>query len=139
MATRYSNEMRTVMNLDANAHRRIVKDVLLEPDKITEGQQNAAQQLLDSMSHFPKQRCFNITLRSFSAMVPPSAKERDAIMILFGASAPLVARAVSGLADGDVITERYRLIGPAYVHGVMDDEAIGMLDKGLNKQVFELV
>jgi hypothetical protein len=43
------------------------------------------------------------------------------------------------LGDGDALPKRYRLIGPAYVHGFMDGEAIGMLDKGLSKRVFELV
>jgi hypothetical protein len=128
-----------LMDVDADAHRRIVKDALLEPDNKEEDRQKAAQQLLLYTSSFTRGYCLTITQGGFSVMVPPSAKEGDVILVLFGTSAPWVARAISELGDGDALPKRYRLIGPAYVHGFMDGEAIGMLDKGLSKRVFELV
>jgi hypothetical protein len=128
-----------LMDVDPDTHRGIVRSVLLEPDNKEEDRQKAAQQLLRYMSAFTGEKCFTITQGGFSAMVPPSAKEGDIILVLLGASAPLVARAISGLGDGDALPKRYRLIGPAYVHGFMDGEAIGMLDKGLSNKVFELV
>jgi hypothetical protein len=36
--------------------------------------------------------------------------------------------------DGDVFLERYRLIGPVYIHGFMDGEAIEILDRGLTQE-----
>jgi hypothetical protein len=128
-----------LMDVDLDTHRRIVREVLLRPDNKEEDRQKAAQQLLRYMSAFTGEKCFTITQGGFSAMVPPSAKEGDVILVLFGASAPLVAKVISGLGDGDAFPERYRLIGPAYVHGFMDGEAIEMLDRGLSKQVFKLV
>jgi hypothetical protein len=127
------------MDVDPDTRLRIVKDVLLESDNKEEDRQIAAEQLLLYMRTFTGKYCFTITQGGFSAKVPPSAKEGDVILVLFGASAPLVARVIAGQRDGDAFPERYRLIGPAYVHGFMDGEAIGMLDKGLSKQVFKLV
>jgi hypothetical protein len=132
-------QFRDFMKVDPDAHRRILKDVLLEPDSKEEDGRRAAQEVLHYTGNFTGDNFFTITQGGFSAMVPPSAKEGDIILVLLGASAPLVARAISGLGDADALPQRYRLIGPAYVHGFMDGEAIGMLDKGLSKQMFELV
>ncbi|KAK4539933.1 hypothetical protein LTR36_009975 [Oleoguttula mirabilis] len=52
-------------------------------------------------------------------MVPIATKVSDTIAILAGASVPFVLRAATDRGPND-----YRLIGPAYVHGIMHGEAV---------------
>jgi hypothetical protein len=62
-------------DVDLDTHRRIVKEVLLEPDNKGAERRKATQQLLRYMSAFTGEKCFTITQRGFSAMVPPSRKK----------------------------------------------------------------
>jgi hypothetical protein len=52
-------------------------------------------------------------------LAPTSAQEGDLICILFGCSVPVILRRVGPPDD-----HFYYLIGEAYVHGIMDGEAL---------------
>ncbi|KAJ9633849.1 hypothetical protein H2204_006634 [Knufia peltigerae] len=62
----------------------------------------------------------SVTRGRYMATLPGTAMENDEIAIVYGAQMPLVLRPVGNDADG----RRYRLIGQAYVHGIMDGEMI---------------
>jgi hypothetical protein len=55
------------------------------------------------------------TVKGFLAAVPCTTKVGDCIAILGGGNLPFVLR-----PTGD---NHYRLVGPCYVHGIMDGEA----------------
>ena len=55
-----------------------------------------------------------ITIGRLMASVPRTTEVGDRIMILSGSNVPFVLRSVD---------DHYRLIGPCYVHGIMDGEA----------------
>lgn len=60
------------------------------------------------------------TMKSYLALVSVTAKPGDLIVVLCGGKIPFVLR-----ADGD----RFKLVGPCYVHGIMDGEAFGKTDE----------
>jgi hypothetical protein len=65
-------------------------------------------------------RRFCVTEKGFMAMVPPGTREGDLLVVLYGLNTPFVVRGVEG-------SERVRIVGEAYVHGMMDGEAFGQL------------
>ncbi len=67
------------------------------------------------MSFHTRRKAFCSTATGFMAMVPEAARAGDLVILLAGLSLPFVVR-----RDQDCDT--YRLIGPAYVHGMMDGE-----------------
>ena len=58
----------------------------------------------------------------FLGLVPRLAKQGDIVVILLGCSVPLVLR---GSRKGERGTVEYKLIGSAYIHGIMEGEAVG--------------
>ena len=61
-------------------------------------------------------------------MVAESAQPGDAIAVLFGCSLPVLLRRVEGDA-----AECYRLVGPCYVHGIMEGETVRGMKTGSSK------
>lgn len=61
-------------------------------------------------------RCGN----GYLALVPEAAEQKDRIFLVEGGKVPLVLRKVQ---SGSSTEKRYRLVGEAYVHGVMNGEA----------------
>lgn len=59
-------------------------------------------------------RCMGTTAKSYLAMLPMSAAEGDQIVIFNGGRMPFVLN-----PKGD----NYTLVGPCYIHGIMDGEA----------------
>lgn len=76
-------------------------------------------------------RRFGVTGRGYLAMVPPGAEEGDSLVILYGLYTPFVLRRVPG--DGP---KRFVMVGEAYVHGVMDGEA---MKEVRNPDMFDLI
>lgn len=76
-------------------------------------------------------RRFCVTGRGHLAMVPPGVEEGDSLAILYGLHTPFVLRTVPG--EGP---KRLVMVGEAYVHGVMDGEA--MMEE-TNPEVFDLI
>jgi len=63
---------------------------------------------------YARQRIFLTTQRGFFALAPRSARQGDSVVLLSGLQYPFVLRRNGG---------KWRILGPAYVHGVMDGEA----------------
>lgn len=61
------------------------------------------------------------TQRGYIGLAPLASKRGDRVCVLFGCSTPVVLRP---LAEGG-----YQFIGECYVHGIMEGEAMGMLEK----------
>lgn len=59
-------------------------------------------------------RCLSTTVNSHLALVPMSASTDDQIVVLSGGKLPFVLRAMGSTS---------KIIGPCYVHGIMDGEA----------------
>jgi hypothetical protein len=83
---------------------------------------------------------FNITAKKALALVPRDARVDDIVCILLGCSVPVVLRPVEQASDngghlenedeyhGEHIRDReYYFVGEAYVHGIMDGEAMEWL------------
>lgn len=78
---------------------------------------------------------FCVTSRGYMGMVPAHSEKGDKVSVLFGADVPLIMRQISETGG-----RHFRLIGAAYVYGIMHGEAMDELDKGnLQQQTFTLI
>jgi hypothetical protein len=94
------------------------------------GKKGDAESFLSMMQIFCTGRTFLITEKGFYGLGPCIVKPGDLCCVLFGANVPHILRKVSG-------AERYKLVGEAYIHGLMGGEAMGMLEKGgLKEETF---
>jgi hypothetical protein len=91
----------------------------------------------DNLGVLACQEKFALTSAGYFAMVPEKTLVGDIVCIIYGGEIPLVLR--KDLIDAG--NKKYQLIGPAYIHGFMDGEALLMQDKGLleKRRVFHLV
>ncbi|RAH52211.1 HET-domain-containing protein [Aspergillus piperis CBS 112811] len=72
-----------------------------------------------------------ISSKGYIGLVPPKTQEGDLVCVLFGCSVPVILRKQGS---------HYILIGESYVHGIMDGEAIQMMNEGhLVEEEFTLV
>ena len=58
---------------------------------------------------------------------PGDLREGDIVVVLFGCSVPVILRNVSAIPNLSLGKDTYELVGEAYIHGMMDGEA---LEKG---------
>ncbi|KAI0150179.1 heterokaryon incompatibility protein-domain-containing protein [Xylariaceae sp. FL1272] len=86
---------------------------------------------------------FATTKKGFFARVQPDAEEGDMVVLLQGSSVPFVLRPFTELDHRNVkeptlVENALKMIGTAYVHGIMDGEAVtnGLLS---TQQAFHLV
>lgn len=70
-------------------------------------------------------RTLVITRKGYFGLGPGATRAGDLCCIIFGSPVPLILRH----AD-----ENYQLVGEAYVHGVMNGEAVEQLDQGKSQQ-----
>lgn len=63
-------------------------------------------------------RRFLVSDAGYIGLAPQNAEEADLVCVLLGGRTPFVLRPREDL---------YELIGPCYVHGIMDGEAMGQL------------
>ena len=90
---------------------------------------------------------FAISDQAFYCMVPWDASEHDRIVVLHGAKVPVVLRTARLLYNWDPTTEKsiggmekYKFVGPAYVHAFMDGRARQWAEAGkLDERSFALV
>ncbi len=68
-----------------------------------------------------------ITKRGYIGAVPPLAREGDVVYLIQGAQAPFVLRSVATTDTGsnESSSNSFKLVGEAYVHGIMDGEFYG--------------
>ncbi|ESZ91946.1 hypothetical protein SBOR_7691 [Sclerotinia borealis F-4128] len=84
-------------------------------------------------------RRFAITENGLYCLTTLDALDGDLIVVLNGAKVPVVLRKRTGNPGGSRDKCEYVLVGPAYVHGLMDGEAMMLADEGrLEKQEFIL-
>lgn len=86
------------------------------------------------MSHAWEMR-FGVLEDGQYAMLPSEAEEGDRVAVLKGAKTPVVLRSVEGMAQGGGEDETWMLIGPCYVHGLMDGQIV---EKGCDPRTFVL-
>lgn len=79
--------------------------------------------------HIARNRNFCTTKKGYMGWCPNETKKGDRVCLLFGGQAPLVVRRVD--------KEKWRLLGEAYVHGLMDGEGLGM--EGVKMETVRLV
>ncbi|OJD38950.1 heterokaryon incompatibility protein [Diplodia corticola] len=74
------------------------------------------------------------------AMVPPDAEKGDKIVVLKGAKTPVVLREATKERKGNQgpMRQEWTFVGPCYVHGLMDGNAVTMED-GLSGEQFLIV
>lgn len=75
-------------------------------------------------------RSYFTTKRGFMGLGPNALLPHDVVCILFGGIVPFILRSRQG---------HYQLVGDAYVHGMMDGEAVHQWEAGeLEKQIFKI-
>lgn len=78
---------------------------------------------------------YGVTRNGYMAMVPDSTQKGDILCVLYQGRAPFVLR-LSPAQDENT----FLFIGPAYVHGFMDGEAVTWLEEGkLQESTFILI
>lgn len=85
-------------------------------------------------------RAFCVTKRGYVGMVPPGSEVGDMICILRGLNTPFVLRETKSTGKRRTKRDKKRrvqLVGEAYIHGMMDGEAITIEDRG-DDEVFEI-
>ena len=75
----------------------------------------------------PASYIFGFTNRLHMVMVPPTTQEGDFICCFYGSQTPHVIRVCS---EPNKTPQKFQLIGPVYVHGFMDGEAIHAVEDG---------
>ncbi|KAH8892841.1 HET-domain-containing protein [Thozetella sp. PMI_491] len=83
-------------------------------------------QELSDMSTNIKTQSFFATASGYMGSGPAGAAEGDWVAVLYGLDSPCLLREVSHGADGSC----YRFIGTAYIHGLMDGEAVNLVTAG---------
>lgn len=84
-------------------------------------------------------RKFATTKDGLFCLTTLEAKDGDFIVVLGGAKVPVVLRRIIRDSEESTDQHEYILVGPAYVHGFMDGEAMTLADEGkLEKEEFVL-
>jgi hypothetical protein len=89
---------------------------------------------LEDIPHGFRDYTFNISRNDLFMMVRPHAKEGDIVVILDGGKVPMILREQLPHPTEEGLGTRYRIVGPAYVHGFMDGEADAAVAAGLLKK-----
>ncbi|KAM5353828.1 hypothetical protein ACJ41O_000478 [Fusarium nematophilum] len=79
-----------------------------------------------SMHHASWGRRFFVTKKGYMGIAHPGARAGDAVALFSGGRVPFIVRGVSGNSEA---REYYRIVGEAYVHGVMDGELLDLLSE----------
>ena len=99
-------------------------------DNTSEGYQSEDERMFDRMSTLWR---FSITKKGYFGMVPVHSQVGDRVCVMFGVAVPLIIRQVG---SPDSSERRHVLVGPAYVHGIMDGE---IMDRLAEREVVEEV
>lgn len=90
---------------------------------------NANALAFDDLAYrYSENSCFFTTMHGYMGAGLPGVKPGDEVILVGGVSRPLIARKMG---------DRYRLLGPAYIHGVMDGEKWPEDERELVSIVFE--
>jgi hypothetical protein len=79
-------------------------------------------------------RRFAVSENGYFCLLPCSTKKGDRIFIFPGGKVPFILRPVEKTEPGEDESElKFTLVGDAYVHGVMDGQVWGLVEKGQAK------
>jgi hypothetical protein len=92
-----------------------------EEDVVKLGEGGDAPAWMERASGGARGRVFGRCAGGLYALLPPGAREGDEVCVLVGGSTLYCLR---GWGDG------YRFVGECYVHGFMDGEALGLVERG---------
>ncbi|KAE9366452.1 HET-domain-containing protein [Stipitochalara longipes BDJ] len=81
---------------------------------ITQSKSSVTTELLRRIQSVIWNRRFAITYEGITGLVPANTQTGDVIMVLYGASVPVVLRKVPNFSSS------YWLVGECYMHGIMD-------------------
>jgi len=84
-------------------------------------------------------RRFCTTRRGYIGLVPPGTQQGDMVSIFLGTQTPFIIRPSSRFvyaSHESISKDSYRLIGEAYMHGMMDGE---MIAGDLSTKMFEII
>lgn len=98
---------------------KITHDVSLGPEfdwQMNDDGAKFGHDYLTAFQNAANYRSFGVTKRGYMAMVPAVSVRGDRIAIFCGGNVPFVTREASHEPA------EYKLIGEAYVHGIMDGE-----------------
>jgi len=76
-------------------------------------------------------RSFLFTRKGYYSLGPYIAKPGDICCVLFGATVPFILRKADGASH-------YKLVGEAYIHGLMRGEAVNNIRKDEQQEKFIL-
>jgi hypothetical protein len=94
-------------------------------DKISLTYDKAISLLYESLCGMLPNQAFFVTVKGYIGVGPPDARSGDQVWILCGGQVPFVLRETQQESTAfDGACER-SLVGDAYVHGIMDGEAVG--------------
>lgn len=90
--------------------------------------------------------CFFVTKRGYFGLAPQGARVGDAVLVVDGACTPLILRKTNDVITrklapelpSETVSTLYTRVGAAYVHGIMDGEAVNDSEDGklLKQSVF---
>jgi hypothetical protein len=84
---------------------------------------NISNEAARHITAYINNRSFFVTKRGYIGIGPDTMKSGDIVCTLFGCTVPFILRAVEG-------SEKFRLLGESYVHGIMDGELWKETDDG---------
>lgn len=125
-------------DLQAVAGPQMILDSLVDDDTPKGGTKkdvtyrDAARVFEQDVLRMAQNRRFSSTKRGHIGWVPGNARKGDRIVVVFGASVPLIVRPV----ERDVGGRCFQLIGEAYVHGLMNGEGLRL---GVDAEQIRLV
>jgi hypothetical protein len=77
------------------------------------------------LAWYPDTRWFFLTEDGYFGLGPVEMEADDVVCVLYGGKVPFILRAIDGtcdVCDNDQLC--YRLVGFAYLHGIMDGETV---------------
>lgn len=74
-------------------------------------------------------RTFITTKKGFVGLASSNAEKGDYVAVLAGGRTPYILREGARSTDEDSKASTYSFVGDAYVHGIMDGEVFGLLDR----------
>ncbi|KAI0114019.1 hypothetical protein GGR51DRAFT_505248 [Nemania sp. FL0031] len=94
-------------------------------------QEFEAEQWSRSANGASENRCFARSRKGYYVLGPGIMAPGDIVCVLFGGKLPFCLRPCG---------RRYLLVGECYVHGLMEGEAMQLVDRGeLSEKVFDIV
>ncbi|KAF2028166.1 hypothetical protein EK21DRAFT_70251 [Setomelanomma holmii] len=100
-------------------------DIYLELETLLEGQGRYSpnSELWESVCGMVPNHVFFVTQSGYISIGPPDTQPGDEVWVLYGGQVPFILRPTDQ-SDESNEANLFRLVGDAYVHGIMDGEAV---------------